>query len=63
MSAWVTALIRILAAFVEEVRRLRRQTHMDAVRADPAGEWLRRFGGTDRRSASGPENAGSDHHE
>lgn len=61
MPAWVASLIRILASLVEEIRRKRRQAHVDAVRADPAGEWLRKFGGTDRRStSSGPADSGSD---
>lgn len=60
MPAWVASLIRILAALVEEIRRKRRQAHIDAVRADPAGEWLRKLGGTDARSSSGPADSGSD---
>lgn len=61
MPAWVAALIRILAALVEEIRRKRRQEHIDAVRADPGSEWLRRFGGADQRNkdaSTGPEDAG-----
>ena len=52
MPAWVTPLIRILVSLVEEIRRKRRQAHIDAVRADPAGEWVREFGGTDKRANS-----------
>lgn len=61
MPAWVAALIRILAALVEEIRRKRRQEHIDVVRADPGSEWLRRFGGADqwnKDASTGPEDTG-----
>ena len=30
-----------------------------AVRADPAGEWMRKFGGSDKRASPGADDAGS----
>ena len=30
-----------------------------AVRADPGGEWMRKFGGSDRRASPGADDAGS----
>ena len=33
-----------------------------AVLADPAGEWVRLMGGTDRRPGTGSDNAGSGGH-
>ena len=30
-----------------------------AVRADPGGEWMRKFGGSDKRASPGADDAGS----
>lgn len=58
MPPWAQALIRLAAALLEWWRERKARNRVDAVRADPGSEWLRKFGGTDKRSASGPDDAG-----
>ncbi|WP_165174633.1 hypothetical protein [Desulfovibrio sp. ZJ369] len=61
MPSWAQALIRVIVALLEWWRERKTQKRVAAVRADPGSEWLRKFGGTDRRNkdaSTGPEDAG-----
>ena len=62
MPSWAQALIRLAVALLEWWRERKTQKRVYAVRADPGSEWLRKFGGTDKRSASGTDDAGGDDH-
>lgn len=61
MQAWVQLLLRLVFGVLEFVRAEREKRRTAAVRTDPAGEWLRKFGGADRRASTGSEDAGGDH--
>lgn len=52
------ALVRVLAALLADWRARKARDRVDAVRADPGGQWLRKFGGGDKRPASGSGDAG-----
>lgn len=58
MPVWAQALLRLAVALLASLRQRRARKRVAAVRADPAGQWLRKFGGADRRAASGSDNAG-----
>ena len=58
MPSWAQALIRLAVALLEWWRERKARNRVDAVRADPGSEWMRKFGGTDKRSSSGPDDAG-----
>ena len=58
MGKAILALVRVLAALLADWRARKAQARVDAVRADPGGEWLRKFGGGDKRPASGADDAG-----
>lgn len=60
MAAWARLLLRLAIGVLAFVRQEREKRRTAAVRADPAGEWLRKFGGTDQRAPSGPDDAGGD---
>ncbi|WP_300909190.1 hypothetical protein [uncultured Desulfovibrio sp.] len=54
-------LLELCRVVIAEIRTYRDKKRADAVRTDPAGEWLRKFGGTDQRNkdaSTGPEDAG-----
>lgn len=51
------ALVRVLAALLADWRARKARVRVDAVRGDPGGQWLRKFGGGDKRS-SGSGDAG-----
>lgn len=53
------ALVRVLAALLADWRARKARERVDAVRADPGGEWLRKFGGSDKRPP-GSGDAGRD---
>ncbi|WP_300882844.1 hypothetical protein [uncultured Desulfovibrio sp.] len=53
MRVLLQALLRLALGLLDFVRAERKKRRAGAVRADPAGEWLRGFGGADRRSGSG----------
>ena len=53
------ALVRVLAALLADWRARKARARVDAVRADPGGQWLRKFGGGDKRPASGAGDARS----
>ena len=57
-------LLEVCRVLVAKIRAYRDKKRADAVRADPGAEWLRKFGGADRRNpaSSGPDDAGGDHH-
>lgn len=57
MPSWAQALIRLAVALLEWWRERKARNRVDAVRADPGSEWMRKFGGTDKRSSSGPGDA------
>ena len=59
MPVWAQALLRLVVAVVAFFRRERARSRTDAVRADPGGEWMRKFGGSDRRASPGADDAGS----
>lgn len=59
--SWLTPLLRLAHALLDLFMASRRQSRIDAVRADPGAEWVRKLGGTDQRNdntASGPPNTG-----
>lgn len=59
MPLWAQALLRLTLGLLDFLRREReRASRAAAVRADPGTGWLRRFGGTDKRTA-GPADTGS----
>lgn len=57
-------LLQVIHALIELYKSHRQKARIDAVRADPADEWLHKFGGTDKRTdastAPSPDDAGSD---
>lgn len=51
MPLWAQTLLRLALGILDFLRRERaRADHAADVRADPGTGWLRRFGGTDKRS-------------
>lgn len=51
MPLWAQALLRLALGILSCLRAEKaRADHAAAVRADPGTGWLRRFGGTDKRS-------------
>lgn len=61
MPVWIQTLLRLAAALLDWIWKERARARAAAVRADPGSEWLRRFGGSDRRNnqaATGPEDSG-----
>lgn len=51
MPLWAQALLRLALGILTFLRQEKARTeHAAAVRADPGTGWLRRFGGTDKRS-------------
>lgn len=56
----LTALAQLVYAGLCEWKQRQAARRAAAVRADPAGEWMRKFGGTDERSTTSTENARSD---
>lgn len=59
MPLWAQALLRLVVAVLAFFRRERAKSRTDAVRADPGGEWVRKFGGSDKRASPGTDDAGS----
>ena len=59
MPVWAQALLRLVVAVVAFFRRERSRSRTDAVRADPSGEWMRKFGGSDKRASPRADDAGS----
>ena len=59
MARLLAILARVALAVVELLRREKARRRVDAVRSDPAGQWLRKFGGEDRRSSGAPDAGGS----
>lgn len=55
-----TALATLIYAALCEWKQRQAARRVAAVRADPAGEWVRKLGGNDERPAASTENAGSD---
>lgn len=55
-----TALAQLIYVALCEWKQRQAARRAAAVRADPAGEWMRKFGGTDERSTTSTENARSD---
>ena len=58
MARLLAILARVALAVADFFRREKARRRVDAVRSDPAGQWLRKFGGEDKRTA-GPHDAGS----
>lgn len=58
MPSWAQALLRLLVALLGWWRQRKARDRIDAVRADPGSEWLRKFGGADKRPPSGSDDAG-----
>ncbi len=59
MPVWAQALLRLVVAVLAFFRRESARSRTDAVRADPGGEWVRKFGGSDKRASPGTDDAGS----
>lgn len=60
MPLWAQALLRLALGILTFLRQEKeRADHAASVRADPGTGWLRRFGGTDKRS-SGASDTGRD---
>ena len=57
MARLLAILARVALAVAGFFRREKARRRVDAVRSDPAGQWLRKFGGTDKRNAT-PHDAG-----
>lgn len=49
MPSWAKALIRLAVALVEWWKERKAHSRVDAVRADPGTEWVRKMGGSDNR--------------
>lgn len=43
-------LLQVIHALIELYKSHRQKARIDAVRAEPADEWLHKFGGTDKRT-------------
>ena len=59
--SWFAPLLRLAHALLDLFMASRRQNRVDTVRADPGAEWVRKFGGTDKRAgnaAPGPAHTG-----
>lgn len=52
MRVLLQALLRLALGLLDFFRAEREKRRIATVRADPAGEWLRRLGGADKRSGS-----------
>lgn len=63
MRALLQVLVRVAVAVLAFLRQHKARQRTDAVRDDPADEWLRKFGGTDQRVDAKPpansDNTGS----
>ena len=57
MARLLAILARVALAVADFLRREKDRRRVDAVRSDPVGQWLRRFGGKDKRTTS-PHDAG-----
>ena len=60
MPAWAQTLLQLVVAALDWWRKRKAQHRVDVVRADPADEWLRKFGGEDKRIAASAKDAGGD---
>ena len=56
----LTALAQLVYAGLCEWKQRQAARRVAAVRADPAGEWVRKLGGNDERPAASTENTRSD---
>lgn len=58
-KAWLL-LLQVIHALINLYNSYRRDQRVDAVRTDPGSEWVRKFGGADKRpdgTAPGAENS------
>lgn len=60
MPSWAQALLRLALALLEWWRERKARNRVDAVRADPGAEWVRKFGGTDQRDGQPPSPGSQD---
>jgi len=58
MARLLAILARVALAVAGFFRREKARRRVDAVRSDPAGQWLRKFGGTDKRTTSSHDTGG-----